>query len=204
MDREAFLRKCTRWSTEKGYRRIETFFQYHFFFCFVSLQGSKIEIEKMNTIICATHHKLTSLRVCHSVYLSSKVVSNFLYIYTEELVSWPSRCSVTTLQHKLLNISEIVFFSSPPLWFSYFSWKTNTTHSSKPRLEERGLFSLKNSGCGPYYTNNWLIPSTGLVFIYRGEEPSQDQGVEGWKQGESLRLALPEWIYTEGIDTARS
>jgi len=35
---------------------------------------------------------------------------------------------------------------------------------------ERDLY-FENAGRGPYYTNNWLLPSTGLVFIYSGEEP---------------------------------
>lgn len=97
-----------------------------------------------------------------------------LFIYTE--VSWLPWCLVTTLQHKLLkNISDfyslLFFFFFFNLWFSYFLEKQNATHSSsKPRLVERDLY-FENAGRGPYYTNNWLLPSTGLVFIYSGEEP---------------------------------
>jgi len=41
----------------------------------------------------------------------------------------------------------------------------------------RGTF--ENVGCGPYYTNNWLLPSTRLVFIYSGEEPHRTREWKG-------------------------
>lgn len=74
--------------------------------------------------------------------------------------------------------------------FLIFLEKQNATHSSsKPRLVERDFY-FENVGCGPYYTNNWLIPSTGLVFIYSGEKPHRT----GERRGERWvveRLRFP-------------
>lgn len=39
-------------------------------------------------------------------------------------------------------------------------------------------FYFENFGRGPYYTNTWLIPMTGLVYLQWGRA-SQDQGAEG-------------------------
>lgn len=63
--------------------------------------------------------------------------------------------------------------------FLHFLEKQNATHSSsRPRLVERDFY-FENVGRDPYYTNNWLIPSTGLVFIYSGRRALQDQGELG-------------------------
>lgn len=62
----------------------------------------------------------------------------------------------------------IMDFFPPNCGFLIFLEKQNATHSSsKPRLVERDFY-FENVGHGPYCTNNWLIPSTGLVFIYSG------------------------------------
>lgn len=70
--------------------------------------------------------------------------------------------------------------------FLIFLEKQNATHSSsKPHLVERDFY-FENVGRGPYYTNKWLIPSTGLVFIYSGRRASQDPGSGGvgeWHRG---------------------
>lgn len=52
---------------------------------------------------------------------------------------------------------------------------------------------FENVGRGPCYTNNWLIPLTGLVFIYSGRRASQGRGVErsGGERGVVERLGLP-------------
>lgn len=77
-----------------------------------------------------------------------------------------------------------IFFFFQTVVFLIFLEKQNATHSSsKPRLVERDFY-FENVGRGPLYTNNWLIPSTGLVFIYSGRRASQDQGVEGRGEGQ--------------------
>lgn len=85
-----------------------------------------------------------------------------------------------TVEH--LRFLFIIFFLN--CGFLIFLEKQNATHSSsKPRLVERDFY-FENVGHGPFYTNNWLIPSTGLVFIYSGRRASQDQGVEGRGEGQ--------------------
>lgn len=49
-------------------------------------------------------------------------------------------------------------------------------------------FYFENVGRGPYYTNNWLIPSTGLVFIYSGEEPHRTRGRRGEVSGREAEV----------------
>lgn len=76
-----------------------------------------------------------------------------------------------TVEEHLRFLLIIDFFFFLNCGFLIFLEKQNATHSSsKPRLVERDFY-FENVGRGPYYTNNWLIPSTGLVFIYSGEEP---------------------------------
>lgn len=85
-----------------------------------------------------------------------------------------------TVEH--LRFLFIIFFFLN-CGFLIFLEKQNATHSSsKPRLVERDFY-FENVGRGPFYTNNWLIPSTGLVFIYSGRRALQDQGVEGRGEG---------------------
>ena len=81
--------------------------------------------------------------------------------------------------------------------FLIFLVKQNATHSSsKPRLVERDFY-FENVGRGPYYTNNWLIPSTGLVFIYSGEEPHRAGGWRGEVSGTEAEVRF-QWLWSGG------
>lgn len=90
------------------------------------------------------------------------------------------------------NISDfysllILFFSN--CGFLIFLEKQNATHSSsKPRLVERDFY-FENVGRGLYYTNNWLIPSTGLVCIYSGEEPHRTRKWRGEVSGREAKVS---------------
>lgn len=55
----------------------------------------------------------------------------------------------------------------------------------------RGTFYFENAGRGPYYTNNWLIPSTGLEFIYSGKEPHRTREWRGEVRWWVERLRFP-------------
>lgn len=67
---------------------------------------------------------------------------------------------------------------------------------------------FENVGRGPCYTNNWLIPSTGLVFIYSGRRASQGRGVEwrgegsGREAGASHRFQWGGGIFSKGSRVA--
>lgn len=90
-----------------------------------------------------------------------------------------------TVEEHLRFFSHLFFFFFD-CGFLIFLEKQNATHSSsKPHLVERDFY-FENVGRGPYYTNKWLIPSTGLVFIYSGRRASQDPGSGGvgeWHRG---------------------
>jgi len=127
-------------------------------------------------------------------------LSSLFHLFTQELVGFHGAL-VTTLQHKLMNISDVflfffLFFFFFTVVFLTFSWKTNATHSSsKPRpvVWRQGDSYFENDGRGPYYTNNWLIPSTGLlVFIYSREERAftEPGSREVEWLGESERLSI--------------
>lgn len=51
-------------------------------------------------------------------------------------------------------------------------------------------FYFENVGRGPYYTNNWLIPSTGLVFIYSGGSDGGGVGVSLTERGRGGQLGV--------------
>lgn len=87
----------------------------------------------------------------------------------------------------LFIIDSFFFFSN--CGFLIFLEKQNATHSSsKPRLVERDFY-FENVGRGPYYTNNWLIPSTGLVCIYSGEEPHRTREWRGEVSGREAKVS---------------
>lgn len=89
----------------------------------------------------------------------------------------------------------ILFFFLNCGFLIFFPEKQNATHSSsKPRLVERDFY-FENVGHGPYYTNTWLIPSTGLVFIYSGEEARRTREQRGrgeWWRGWGFPLVSME------------
>lgn len=53
----------------------------------------------------------------------------------------------------------------------------------------RGTLYFENVERGPYYTNNWLLPSTGLVFIYSGEEPHRTREWRGEVSGREAEVS---------------